>query len=276
MPPLRTDTRLIGRTARRSKLALRRGLERWNAAPPLQLTLIVPEQDPQVLDLAAGPYRLGRDSGLELPILHPAVSRHHARLEQRGGQWLLTDTASSNGLWLEGRRVQALLLARGDRIRLAPPDRGEAPELVVSHCPLTPPQLTLRGLSALLAAVAAAGLLLLLASLAQGPIRGNLTSVRGPLVLRDHRDRPLSAAEIRGHRERDGLRHYPSVLIEALLASEDSRFWWHPGVDPIGTARALVANLLGGRILEGGSTLTQQLARSLDPEQVGQGETLAR
>jgi hypothetical protein len=66
------------------------------------------------------------------------------------------------------------------------------------------------------------------------------------------------------------------VLIDALLASEDTRFWWHPGVDPIGTGRALLANLLGGRVLEGGSTLTQQLARSLYPEQVGQGETLGR
>jgi membrane peptidoglycan carboxypeptidase len=66
------------------------------------------------------------------------------------------------------------------------------------------------------------------------------------------------------------------VLIDALLASEDSRFWWHPGVDPIGTARALLANLLGGRVLEGGSTLTQQLARSLYPNLVGQGETLDR
>ena len=37
-----------------------------------------------------------------------------------------------------------------------------------------------------------------------------------------------------------------------------------------------VTNLLGGRVLEGGSTLTQQLARSLYPDQVGQGETLGR
>jgi membrane peptidoglycan carboxypeptidase len=47
-------------------------------------------------------------------------------------------------------------------------------------------------------------------------------------------------------------------------------------VDPGGRASVLVTNLLGGRVLEGGSTLTQQLARSLYPDQVGQGETLAR
>ncbi len=64
--------------------------------------------------------------------------------------------------------------------------------------------------------------------------------------------------------------------MAALLASEDNRFWRHPGIDPIGTGRALVTNLISGRVLEGGSTLTQQLARSLYPEQVGRGETLAR
>lgn len=208
--------------------------------------------------------------------MHPAVSRRHARLERQGFHWLLSDTGSSNGLWLGERRIQALLLAEGDSIRLAPSDRGEAPLLHVSSCPLTPLQTGLRGLSAVLAALAVVGSGLLLVSLAQGAIRGSLSGVRGPLVLRDQQNRPLQATDSRGHREHDGLRHYPGVLIEALLASEDSRFWWHPGVDPIGTARALVANLLGGRILEGGSTLTQQLARNLYPLQVGQGETLER
>ena len=260
----------------RSLQAIRRRMQAWRAAPPLALTLIIPGEEPREWLLAAGPYRLGRESSLELPILHPAVSRHHARLEQQGSHWLLTDTGSSNGLWLGERRLQALLLAEGDSIRLAPTDRGEAPELRVRRCPPTPLQTGLRAVSTLLAAGAALGLSLLVASLIQGPIRGSLSSVRGPLVLRDQQNRPLNAAESRGHREHDGLRYYPGVLIEALLASEDSRFWWHPGVDPIGTARALVANLLGGRILEGGSTLTQQLARNLYPLQVGQGETLER
>lgn len=261
---------------RRPLERLRQLLRRWQAAPNLELTLILPGQESRNLDLQAGPYRLGRETSLELPILHPTVSRHHARLERIGSHWLLTDTGSTNGLWLGDQRVQSLLLAEGDRIRLAPGDRSEAPLLVVSRCPLTPPQITLRLISTLVATMAVTGLGLLLLSLAQGPIRGNLTTVRGPLVLRDRLNRPLTQAQSRAHREHDGLRHYPGVLIDALLASEDSRFWWHPGVDPIGTLRALVANLLGGRILEGGSTLTQQLARNLYPEQVGQGETLDR
>lgn len=49
-------------------------------------------------------------------------------------------------------------------------------------------------------------------------------------------------------------------FINALLAREDSRFYKHHGVDPIGIARAMTRNLIHLRISQGGSTLTQQLA----------------
>jgi len=55
----------------------------------------------------------------------------------------------------------------------------------------------------------------------------------------------------------------PPLLVDAIIAVEDHRFWRHPGVDPIGTARALVTNARRGEAAQGGSTLTQQLARSL-------------
>ncbi|MEO7932118.1 MAG: PBP1A family penicillin-binding protein [Chthoniobacterales bacterium] len=51
-------------------------------------------------------------------------------------------------------------------------------------------------------------------------------------------------------------------FIDALLAREDSRFYHHIGVDPIGLIRAVVRNALGGRLAQGGSTITQQLARN--------------
>src|SRR5204863_5315482 len=47
------------------------------------------------------------------------------------------------------------------------------------------------------------------------------------------------------------------------VAVEDRRFYYHPGVDPIGLARAAVRNISRGARSEGGSTLTQQLARTL-------------
>jgi len=54
-------------------------------------------------------------------------------------------------------------------------------------------------------------------------------------------------------------------FIDALLAREDSRFWNHPGIDPIGLGRAIVRNVLSGSLREGASTLTQQLARNTFP-----------
>lgn len=57
-------------------------------------------------------------------------------------------------------------------------------------------------------------------------------------------------------------------LREAVIAVEDERFYKHPGIDPIGIVRALVRNLRAGRVVEGGSTITQQLAKNmfLSPE----------
>ena len=55
----------------------------------------------------------------------------------------------------------------------------------------------------------------------------------------------------------------PEMLTKALLAAEDSRFYQHHGLDMRGIARAMYRNLRAHRILEGGSTLTQQLAKVL-------------
>ena len=55
----------------------------------------------------------------------------------------------------------------------------------------------------------------------------------------------------------------PDYVPAAFIAIEDRRFWWHPGFDPIGMSRAMVTNLRAGRVVQGGSTLTQQLAKNL-------------
>ena len=59
------------------------------------------------------------------------------------------------------------------------------------------------------------------------------------------------------------LDRLPRHLVAAIVAIEDRRFWYHPGLDPIGLARALWVNFRAGRVVEGGSTLTQQLAKNL-------------
>ena len=59
------------------------------------------------------------------------------------------------------------------------------------------------------------------------------------------------------------LEALPDYVPAAFIAIEDRRFWWHPGFDPIGMSRAMAANMKAGRIVQGGSTLTQQLAKNL-------------
>ena len=54
---------------------------------------------------------------------------------------------------------------------------------------------------------------------------------------------------------------FPDVLVNAVLSIEDRRFYWHVGVDPLGILRAARANLGAGKIVEGGSTITQQLVK---------------
>ena len=55
----------------------------------------------------------------------------------------------------------------------------------------------------------------------------------------------------------------PPSLVAATIAAEDRRFWSHPGVDPVAIARAVRQNLSEGKIVEGGSTITQQVAKLL-------------
>ena len=55
----------------------------------------------------------------------------------------------------------------------------------------------------------------------------------------------------------------PAYLPAAAVAVEDRRFWHHPGIDAIGLARAAWTNLRAGRVVQGGSTLTQQVAKNL-------------
>lgn len=70
----------------------------------------------------------------------------------------------------------------------------------------------------------------------------------------------------------DGVWRYPispdevsPLYLEALLTYEDRWFYRHPGVNPLALARAAWLNLQGGRVVSGGSTLSMQVARLLDP-----------
>jgi penicillin-binding protein 1A len=61
---------------------------------------------------------------------------------------------------------------------------------------------------------------------------------------------------------------FPKYLSQAFVAAEDARFFEHKGVDPMSIARALIKDILAGEIVQGGSTITQQVTKSilLSPE----------
>ncbi|MFT6462101.1 MAG: penicillin-binding protein 1A [Maricaulis maris] len=76
-------------------------------------------------------------------------------------------------------------------------------------------------------------------------------------------DGALIARRGSAHGHEVTIDNLPPYLVDAVLAVEDRRFYNHPGVDIIGLGRAMVANLRAGRVVQGGSTLTQQLAKNL-------------
>ena len=59
------------------------------------------------------------------------------------------------------------------------------------------------------------------------------------------------------------LNEVPKELVQALIATEDKNFYKHPGYDLVGLGRSMVANVLAGHVVQGASTLTQQLSRIL-------------
>ncbi|WP_240623345.1 transglycosylase domain-containing protein [Brevundimonas lutea] len=78
-------------------------------------------------------------------------------------------------------------------------------------------------------------------------------------------DRNGALISVRGSQQAPpaDLDSLPDYVPAAFIAIEDRRFYYHPGFDPIGMARAMSANLRAGRVVQGGSTISQQLAKNL-------------
>jgi penicillin-binding protein 1A len=94
-----------------------------------------------------------------------------------------------------------------------------------------------------------------------------------PLTTRVHSRSGLLVGEFASQR-REVVRVHkvPRRLVQAFLAAEDERFFSHGGIDPWGVLRAFIKNAIPGGSLQGGSTITQQVAKSF----VGSDRTLVR
>ena len=87
---------------------------------------------------------------------------------------------------------------------------------------------------------------------------------------------PFADGVATGRRDLVDLAAVPRHVIDAVLAAEDVRFWSHHGVDVRAVLRAARANYRAGRVVSGASTITQQLARNLLPETIGDERSLRR
>ena len=88
-----------------------------------------------------------------------------------------------------------------------------------------------------------------------------LQPIQGTKIYDDN-DEPITELHVE-RRILVPLAQIPQSLRDAILATEDRRFYSHWGIDPIGVARAIIQNYRRGRIVEGGSTITQQLTKVL-------------
>ena len=86
--------------------------------PAAALEVTEPGRASRRVDLDAGPTTLGRGSDCQVVLADAHASRHHARLEVRGGVVVLVDLGSTNGTRVNGHRIREVVLGVGDRIEL--------------------------------------------------------------------------------------------------------------------------------------------------------------
>lgn len=264
--------RTIQAKADLSKLTLKR-----NARVP-ELKINSGEGEPQSYPLISDRYIIGRSARTcDIVIRNPIVSQVHASIQRDGKRrtFLIRDEQSTNGIFRRKRRVDSHALRHKDVLTLGP----AALEAAVSVEYIDPPPWYVRGMRYLLygtAGVVGLTLLVVAAEWQKFTVRPLPTTNQGPIVVLSRDQTPLARRRDTVHGELKSLDDFSPYIRDALLASEDSRFYWHMGVDPIGIVRAVITNISGGSVKEGASTITQQLSRSVFRSYVGSEDTLDR
>ena len=233
----------------------------------------------QTYPLLGDRYTLGRSSRCDISIRNAVVSQTHLTLKRnrkKPRSFIIQDEKSTNGIYRGKRRFKTFSLFHGESFTLGPPELAAA--VTVKY--YNPPPLwlyiirySLYGMGGML------GLLFLLLGIEwlKVPVYPIPRESTLPVVVyaRDGETPINPTAQNNTHRELKKLSDFSPYLPQAVIASEDSRYYWHFGVDPIGITRAAVINLTSSELRQGASTLTQQLARSLFPE-VGRQNTAGR
>jgi penicillin-binding protein 1A len=233
----------------------------------------------QKYPLVGDRYTLGRSSRCDISIRNPVVSQTHLTLKRNRKQprsFIIQDEKSTNGIYRGKRRLQTLSLFHGESFTLGPPELAAG--VTIEY--FNPPPWWLYIIRySLYSLVGMLGLLLLFLSIEwlKVPVYPIPRESTLPIVVyAQDEETPINpTASNNTHHELKKLSDFSDYLPDAVIASEDSRFYWHFGVDPIGITRAVLINVTHSELRQGASTLTQQLARSLFPE-VGRQNTAGR
>lgn len=248
------------------------------AKVPELLVYLPHETNPEVYPLLGDRYVIGRSSqSCDILIANSVVSQTHLSLRRdprNRRTFIVKDEGSTNGTFRGKKRLKGFLLHHGDVITLGPGELATAVTIKLRY-PRPWWMLILRyclyGVSLLLF-LAILWLTWQWVGMDVYPLPPNTS---GPVVVYSQDGQPLTPSRRETHRELPKLSSFSPYLPKAVVASEDSRFYWHLGVDPVGIIRAIFINLEQQGIRQGASTITQQLARSLFPE-VGRENTAGR
>jgi penicillin-binding protein 1A len=291
-PPTQPPKTLLGKVTQVFQSQSRVLFQKLNLDPKAKVPeLWIEDQEtkqPEKFPLLGDRYILGRSSkSCDIVVRNPVVSQVHLSLNREkqppgflGYFWrspfVLKDEGSTNGIFRGKRRIRKIVLRHGDTYTLGPVELADSVRLKYNDPPpwfIKVFRYAVYGFGG----ISAIATMVVLWEWQQFQVTPLPNSVQGPvMILARDGETPLSSPISRTHNELKTLNEYSAYLPKALIASEDSRFYWHLGVDPIGVARALVANIQGGTIREGASTITQQLARSVLRSYVGTEDSAAR
>jgi membrane peptidoglycan carboxypeptidase len=235
------------------------------------------QKKPEVFNLVGDRYVLGRNSGkCDIVIQTPLVSQIHAELTRTKNTFAIADQDSTNGIYRRRQRLKSTTLRHKMKITLGPPELEAA--VVLRY--LSPRPWYLQAIQyAGFATAGLTGLLVLAIALEwqNFSVKPLPISEQGPVqVLADDNQTSIAPAETQSHTEANKLAEFGTLLPNAVIASEDSAYYWHFGVNPLGILRAVITNVKSRELLQGGSTITQQLARLLLRSYVGTNDSAGR
>ncbi|AFY91916.1 transglycosylase domain-containing protein [Chamaesiphon minutus] len=278
-PPKKTILAQLTQAVARTKVNFTRLALKPNARVPKLLVQDADAPQPDIFPLLGEKYVLGRSSqSCDIVVRNEVVSQVHLSLSRdrkKGTTFLLKDEGSTNGIYRGKKRVDRITLRDGDTFTLGPPELKAAVKITY----LDPPPVYLKVLRYGLYGTGGLLSLILLGVLAESTKIDvdPLPDANGPvMVYAEDMEEPLRPAKTGAHKDLANVSDFSPHLPKALIASEDSRFYWHFGIDPWGVGRAIVVGRQKGKLTQGASTLTQQVARSLFRSYVGREDNLAR